>query len=345
MTGPIIDADVRPRTVVICEECSQKVRIPRSRTKLRVTCPSCRNSFTYQYYAAGLSSYHLKSLLIGLVGALLGFVAGEMALTSQFAHANHILAVVAMCGLFGIGLGAVLDGAEGLLRRDRARVWYALETGAPTGMVSGIIAGLIAQLVYGSIYQALVPGYSTRLWFATGGADLPFPQLFLARILGWCVMGLGMGAGYGIAAKKWKVARSGLIGGATGGAVGGLLFELAGSVTPFWYGTPARLLGFAALGTGLGLALFRTRTAAVQRRVAARAAASTGPPGTGMMVAGIGFTLVGLAIFVAGGYLYVGNTTGRHPTFPYAGCMAFNIGGFVLLMGLVALKDWFTGQS
>lgn len=204
MTGPVIDANGNPRTVVVCEERSHKVRIPRSRTKLRVTCPTCRNSFTYQYYAAGLSSYHLKSLLVGLAGAVLGFAAGELALTSQFAHANDILAVAAMCALFGICLGALLDGAEGFIRRDQARAWYALESGAPTGMVSAIIAGLIAKLVYGSTYQALVPGYHSRLWFAATAVDLPFSQSLLARMLNWCVMGLGMGAGYAIAAKKWK---------------------------------------------------------------------------------------------------------------------------------------------
>ena len=95
----------------------------------------------------------------------------------------------------------------------------------------------------------------------------------------------------------------------------------------------------------MGPALLRARTAAVQQKVADRAAESKGPEEAWTIVAAVGPTLVGLAVYVAGADLYIGNTTGQHPTFPYAGCITSNIGGFVLVVGLVALKEWFTGPS
>lgn len=346
MIGPVIDVENRAKTVVVCEDCGQKVRIPRSRTKLRITCPTCRNEFTYQYYAAGLSSYHLKPLLVGLAGAVLGFVAGELMLTSRAVHFNDYLTVPTVCAAFGVGLGAVLDGAEGFLRRDRARAWYAFQSGAPTGIVAGVIAGLIAQLVYATFYRSVaLVSYHTGYWTSTTILDPPFPQLLVARILSWCVMGVGMGAVYGIAGKKWSVARAGLIGGAIGGAVGGLLFELASTVTRSGNGMPGRLLGLAALGMGLGLALFRPRTAAVRRKVLAGYLESDGPQEAWMTILGVVLALVGLAVTVAGAYLYLGNTEGTHPTFPYSGCITLNIGVVILFMGLFAIKEWFTGRS
>jgi hypothetical protein len=36
-------------TIVVCENCCQKLRIPRSRTWIRVTCPTCRHEFNYRF--------------------------------------------------------------------------------------------------------------------------------------------------------------------------------------------------------------------------------------------------------------------------------------------------------
>ena len=36
-------------TIVVCENCRQKLRIPQSRTWIRVTCPTCRYEFNYRF--------------------------------------------------------------------------------------------------------------------------------------------------------------------------------------------------------------------------------------------------------------------------------------------------------
>ena len=36
-------------TSVVCENCRQKLRIPQSRTWIRVTCPTCRHEFNYRF--------------------------------------------------------------------------------------------------------------------------------------------------------------------------------------------------------------------------------------------------------------------------------------------------------
>jgi phage FluMu protein Com len=37
------------KTIVVCEHCRQKLRIPQSRTWIRVTCPRCRREFNYRF--------------------------------------------------------------------------------------------------------------------------------------------------------------------------------------------------------------------------------------------------------------------------------------------------------
>ena len=48
------------KIIIVCENCSQKIRIPRQNNKLIVTCPTCRHEFKYQYYGLGFSSNNIK---------------------------------------------------------------------------------------------------------------------------------------------------------------------------------------------------------------------------------------------------------------------------------------------
>jgi hypothetical protein len=60
---PFIRVIEDPKIVVVCDSCHQKLRIPRSRRRIQVTCPSCRHQFKYQYFGLGISSYSLRQLL------------------------------------------------------------------------------------------------------------------------------------------------------------------------------------------------------------------------------------------------------------------------------------------
>ena len=74
--------------------------------------------------------------------------------------------------------------------------------------------------------------------------------LVMARIVGWSLMGLLLGAGVGIASLAAQNILKGAIGGISGGFVGGLLFDLIGALSQT--GFLSRLIGFSVIGLAIG---------------------------------------------------------------------------------------------
>ena len=137
------------KTIVTCEQCLQKIRIPRRKKKIHVTCPICRNRFLYQYYGLGLSSVHKKPLLVGLIGSLVGMLIIEYAINSQFFYkTNPLVYVMAVFGIFGICLGAALGTAEGLFKDHQYSIRQGFKVGTLSGLVIGMISGSFAQLIF-----------------------------------------------------------------------------------------------------------------------------------------------------------------------------------------------------
>jgi len=98
--------------------------------------------------------------------------------------------------------------------------------------------------------------------FEFGGA----PQLslvsmmgsgLLTRVVGWTLFGLLVGAGQGLIRRSAEAIRNLALGGAIGGAAGGLGFLLVSTVLmPYGFGDAAsRLLGMVILGAAIGLCM------------------------------------------------------------------------------------------
>jgi hypothetical protein len=254
------------KTIVMCENCYQKLRIPRRNRKLRVTCPKCRHGFNYQYYALGFSSSSIKPLLVGLTGGLVGFSVIELVVASQFLSAvNHLLNIIVVIGAFGICLGAVMGAAEGFFKKDMDRLDYGLKDGAKIGLVSGMVSGLIAQFVFSAILSSISLARYTFLW-STAHLNSSLAQIMFARTIGWCVLGLLTGLSYGIKEKTWRGMKSGLMGGTIGGAISGLLFDPLSSAIHIGEGTLGRLIGFSILGMAIGVAAFRFRKVVIRQK-------------------------------------------------------------------------------
>jgi hypothetical protein len=244
-----------PKIIVVCENCSQKLRIPKRKKKLIVTCPTCRYTFPYRYYGLNFSSSSKKPLLVGLVGSLVGFTLVEIIEGSQVVVTTSVfLSSMLAIGAFGICFGAVMGAAEGFFKKDRARLIYGLMIGAILGLVSGVISGLVAQFVFSTILSS-VPY----------GSYPSFTLLMFARIIGWCVLGLLIGVSYGIKENTLGDVKFGLMGGAIGGAVGGFLFDPLSFVIQIGDGTLGRLIGFATLGMAIGIAVNKFREVAIVR--------------------------------------------------------------------------------
>jgi hypothetical protein len=79
----------------------------------------------------------------------------------------------------------------------------------------------------------------------------------LTRVVGWTLFGLLVGAGQGLVRRSGEAIRNLSLGGAVGGAAGGLGFLLVSAVLgPFGFGDAAsRLLGMIILGAAIGLCM------------------------------------------------------------------------------------------
>ena len=76
----------------------------------------------------------------------------------------------------------------------------------------------------------------------------------LGRSVSWAILGVGIGVSQGIAGRSRQRLAFGLIGGTTGGAVGGFLFEAMRKGMGDRYDL-GQGVGIALLGAGLGLSL------------------------------------------------------------------------------------------
>lgn len=79
----------------------------------------------------------------------------------------------------------------------------------------------------------------------------------LTRVVGWTLFGLLVGAGQGLIRRSGEAIRNLSLGGAIGGAAGGLAFLLVSALLmPFGFGDAAsRLLGMVILGAAIGLCM------------------------------------------------------------------------------------------
>lgn len=245
------------KLIILCENCSQKLRIPKRKKKLRVTCPNCRHEFNYKRYLFGFSSNNKKPILVGLVGSLIGLFLVEIVnFNRSLATTNPLIATMITIGVFGMCFGAVMGGAEGFFRKNKTRLYYGLKVGAILGLISGILSGFIAQIIYSSILSAFavqsIPSLSVVMF---------------ARTVGWCILGLLLGVAYGIKENTLGDLKFGLIGGAIGGTIGGFFFDPLSILIQLGGGTIGRLVGFSILGMTISLSINYFREIAIRRNL------------------------------------------------------------------------------
>jgi hypothetical protein len=124
--------------------------------------------------------------------------------------------------LVGAGLGVGLILVSGMANAQWQRQLRRAIPGLAIGGIGGAIGGLLGQLLY----------------------HVGIPQM-----VGWMIMGLGIGSAEGIYDRSSRKLRNGLIGGGLGGLVGGALFSW---IAQAGADMPMRATGFMILGLSIG---------------------------------------------------------------------------------------------
>lgn len=163
-------------------------------------------------------------------------------------EASGMLLFPLIAGFIGLAIGSV----DGIICRLLRRALLCGAIGLLVGFIGGFASSIFAGLVYTPLNRLAMEQMGTSL-----GSLTPFGFFvqMTGRALAWCLAGMAMGLGQGIAMRSKRLLLYGFLGGIIGGLLGGLLFDpidllLLGMDKPssHW----SRLLGLAVIGAGVG---------------------------------------------------------------------------------------------
>ncbi|HZZ78043.1 MAG TPA: FHA domain-containing protein [Gemmataceae bacterium] len=175
------------------------------------------------------------SCLIGGWAAFLSWLITEIPFhhwIDQEGALAFALAVI-MATFVAVAIGGGVSVASGLTNPKIPNLLKRLGIGLAGGLIGGLIASLLSGCIFSFLQGVPVLG-------------------FLSRVLGWTLIGIGVGVAEGIFDRNINKIRNGLIGGAVGGFVAGLFFVPVSYI----FGSPMSSRAFAFVLLGLCIGLF-----------------------------------------------------------------------------------------
>jgi hypothetical protein len=134
------------------------------------------------------------------------------------AQTVNLVFFAVVAGFIGLFIGA----ADGIICRQPRRAILCAFVGLLVGVVGGFICSIAAGVAYAPLTH-LAQRQSEQS--ASGLSTLGFVIQIFGRSLAWCLAGVAMGLGQGIALRSKRLLIYGLLGGVVGGLLGGLLFD------------------------------------------------------------------------------------------------------------------------
>ncbi|MCF7914875.1 MAG: FHA domain-containing protein [Spirochaetaceae bacterium] len=186
----------------------------------------------------------LRRLVISILGLLAGVAAWplmELILSYQHLFPSYFLFSLAQGALFGVVMGAFFGSGEGLTAKERGKIIHGTLMGAATGAAGGIVGFLAGQGILFLVVQQAFTSYRSQQMIAVP----------LARIVGWAILGIAVGASEGLRARSLKKTLVGAGGGFLGGVLGGASIEYVRTLYPELLYT--RLVGLAVFGLLIGI--------------------------------------------------------------------------------------------
>ena len=163
-----------------------------------------------------------------------------MTLLFQAGFPSYLVFSVFLGTIFGVVIGAFFGSGDGIIMSHRRSIVTGVVQGMAIGAVGGAAGFFIGQAVLFLTGEYLI--HSMRRFNTVG---MP-----VSRAIGWAVLGLFAGMIDGARSRSWKKVRVGIIGGISGGFLGGLALEYFRIAFP---GTVfARLLGLLVFGLFIG---------------------------------------------------------------------------------------------
>ncbi len=196
-------------------------------------------------------------MLAGLVGAFIAWLLIEPHIYNDVGRSisddySDYLLLSCVGGLVGLFIGCT----EGILSRNIVRALKGGLIGMLLGAIGGIISTYFAEIVYNYVLNM------GDAFLNKGSRDVShnFSAIIIqiiARSLGWCIAGMTIGLGPGIALGSKKLTFNAFLGGMIGGALGGFLFDpIDYIISGGSFATGAevsRAIGLCVIGAAAGL--------------------------------------------------------------------------------------------
>jgi hypothetical protein len=181
--------------------------------------------------------------LAGLLGALAGWAIAEPGfIDGRGPHGGNFLMIPLIITLMCVGFGISESTVERSLRKALLRGALALPLGLLLGFIFDLMAGSLYSIGLRIVHEAGVQTYRNPAWW-------------IVRGIAWMVFGAAGGVVYGIVGQSSKKGTYGVLGGAIGAGLGGVVFDPISMATHV--GSVSRAVGFALVGlaTGVGMGL------------------------------------------------------------------------------------------
>lgn len=173
-------------------------------------------------------------------------------MTLRRLHSRSAAAGMLLFPLVAGFIGLFVGGADGLICRLPRRAILCGVVGLLVGIVGGFVCSIAAEIAYAPLSHLAM---SVEDEASSGLSTFGFIIQMFGRSLAWCLAGIAMGLGQGIALRSKRLLIYGLLGGVVGGLFGGLLFDpidqiLLGTDKPSAH--ISRLIGFGVIGASVG---------------------------------------------------------------------------------------------
>lgn len=186
----------------------------------------------------------MRRIFLCIIGMLAGlavwpFAEGTLLFQSEFS--SYLIFTVFLGGVFGLVMGGFFGTSDGIIKPGGTGIINGAIVGMLIGIIGGAVGFLIGQGVLFIMGDMLIHSAKS---FKTFG----FP---LSRAIGWAFLGIFVGMVDGVRAKSFDKIKVGIIGGITGGFLGGLALEYSRLIIPNIMF--ARLIGLVIFGLFIGL--------------------------------------------------------------------------------------------